>query len=138
MQNNGNFGQVPDTWLNLRITGGMTMRWFLYLGAFIGVLSATPTKATVMFMTCKDNYRSYELRYDDELGTLASVINGLMSQLTVRNLKSEYGSVTILGTLPERGVAFTFVHRFTTTISYDWGNGITSTDRCEVDRRVAH
>jgi hypothetical protein len=117
--------------------GGLTMRLFLYIATFFCWLTATSGRAAVLFVTCNDTYRSYELRYDDELGTLMSVVNGRMSKLNIQNLKSEYGSVTILGTLPERGVMFTFVYRFTTSITYDWGNGIISTDSCVVNRREA-
>ncbi len=111
------------------------MRSLVFLATVLCGFAAFPAQATVLLMGCKDNNRSYELRYDDEADSLASVTDGVMSQFILRNLKSENGSVTILGTLPDRGWDFTFVYRFTPSITYHFPNGGKRTDNCEVTGR---
>ena len=93
------------------------MRLFVCLATVLFGLAASSAQATVMFMTCKDGARTYELRYDDDPGSLMSVIDGNASQLNIRSLKSESGVVTILGTLADRGWDFSFVYRFTPSIT---------------------
>jgi hypothetical protein len=111
------------------------MRLFAFLATIICVLAASSAQATVMFMTCKDGARSYELRYDDDPGSLVSIIDGAASQFNIRSLKSENGVITILGSLGNRGWDFTFVYRFTASITYHFANGGKRTDDCEVTGR---
>ena len=111
------------------------MRSLMFLATILGGLSASAAQATVLLMTCKDSQRSYELRYDDEASTLASVSDGVLSQFIIRNLKSENGSVTISGSLADRGWDFTFVYRFTPGITYHFANGGKRTDSCEITGR---
>ena len=113
------------------------MRLFLFLATVLFGLAASSAHATVMFMSCKDGARTYELRYDDDPGSLMSVIDGNASQLNIRSLKSESGVVTILGTLADRGWDFSFVYRFTPSITYHFANGGNRTDSCEVTGRRA-
>jgi hypothetical protein len=113
------------------------MRLSLFLATVICGLVASSAQATVMFMTCKDGARTYELRYDDDPGSLVSVIDGNASQLNIRSLKSEGGTITILGTLADRGWDFSFVYRFTPSITYRFANGGNRTDACEVTGRRA-
>ena len=113
------------------------MRLFLLLPTLLGGLAASSAQATVMFMNCKDGARTYELRYDDDPGSLVSVIDGNASQLNIRSLKSESGVITILGTLADRGWDFSFVYRFTPSITYRFANGGNRTDACEVTGRRA-
>jgi len=114
---------------------GLQMRSLIFLVTVLCGLAASQAQATVLLMACKDSSRGYELRYDDEVGSLASVTDGIMSQFIIRNLKSENGSVTILGTLADRGWDFTFVYRFTPSITYHFANGGKRTDNCEITGR---
>ena len=52
------------------------MRLLMFLATIFCGLAASTAQATVMFMTCKDSARSYELRFDDDQGTLISIIDG--------------------------------------------------------------
>ena len=115
--------------------GRLTMRLLaLFLSLSCGLV-ASSAQAMVMLMTCKDGARSYELRYDDDPGSLVSIFDGKASQFHIRSLKSENGVVTILGTLADRGWDFTFVYRFTASITYQFANGGKRTDDCEVTGR---
>ena len=111
------------------------MRLVAFLSALSFGLVVSSAQATVMFMTCKDGARSYELRYDDDPGSLVSVFDGKASQFHIRSLKSENGVVTISGALADRGWDFTFVYRFTPSITYQFANGGKRTDECEVTGR---
>lgn len=113
------------------------MRACVFLASILFGLVATSAQATVMFMSCKDGPRRYELRYDDDPGSLISIIDGAVSQFHIRSLKSENGVVTIQGTLGNRGWDFTFVYRFTASITYHFANGGKRTDDCEVTGRTA-
>jgi hypothetical protein len=113
------------------------MRLFLRLATILAGLAASSAHATVLLMTCKDGPRTYELRYDDDPPSLVSIIDGNASQFHIRNLKSENGVVTILGTLGNRGWDYTFVYRFTASITYHFANGGKRTDECEVTGRRA-
>ena len=115
--------------------GRLAMRLLTLLSALFCGLAASSVQATVMFMTCKDGARSYELRYDDDPGSLVSIFDGKASQFHIRSLKSENGVVTIMGTLADRGWDFTFVYRFTASITYQFANGGKRTDECEVTGR---
>lgn len=113
------------------------MRLLAYLVMIICGLEISPAQATVMYMTCKDGARNYELRYDDDPGSLVSIIDGAASQFNIRSLKSENGVITILGSLGNRGWDFTFVYRFTASITYHFANGGKRTDTCDVNGRTA-
>jgi len=115
--------------------GRLTMRLVVLLSALSCSLVASSAQATVMLMTCKDGARSYELRYDDDPGSLVSIFDGKASQFHIRSLKSENGVITILGTLADRGWDFSFIHRFTASITYQFANGGKRTDDCEVTGR---
>jgi len=115
--------------------GRLTMRFLILLLSLSCGFLASPAQATVMFMTCKDGARNYELRYDDDPGSLVSIFDGKASQFHIRSLKSENGVITILGTLADRGWDFTFVYRFTASITYQFANGGKRTDDCEVTGR---
>jgi len=117
--------------------GSLTMRLFVYLATALCALSASTAQATVMFMTCKDGDRAYELRYDDDPATLVSIIDGKASQFHIRSLKSENGVITIAGALGDRGWDFTFLYKFTASITYHFANGGKRTDACEVTGRRA-
>ena len=90
-----------------------------------------------MFLTCKDGSHSYELRFDDDQGTLVSVIDGNASQFNIRSLRTENGVTTVLGSLGNRAWEFTFVYRYTATITYHFANGGNRTDSCELTGRRA-
>lgn len=115
--------------------GGLMMRLVSLLSALFCGLVASSAQATVMFMTCKDGARSYELQYDDDPGRLVSIFDGKASRFHIRSLKSENGVITILGTLADRGWDFTFVYRFTASITYQFTNGGKRRDECEVTGR---
>jgi hypothetical protein len=111
------------------------MRLIFILATASSLFMTSTSQATVMLMNCKDGNRSYELRYDDDPGSLVSVIDGNASQLNIRSLKSESGVITILGTLADRGWDYTFIYRFTPSITYQFANGGKRTDACEVTGR---
>jgi hypothetical protein len=113
------------------------MRALVLLVSTLCGLAATSAQATVMLMSCKDGPRRYELRYDDDPGSLVSIIDGAASQFIIRSLKSENGVVTIQGSLGNRGWDFTFIYRFTASITYHFANGGKRTDECEVTGRTA-
>jgi len=117
--------------------GSLTMRFFVFLATVLCTLAASTAQATVMFMTCRDGNRTYELRYDDDPATLVSIIDGNASQFHIRSLKSENGAVTIEGALGNRGWDFTFLYKFTASITYHFANGGKRTDACEVTGRRA-
>ena len=113
------------------------MRLLMFLATIFCGLAASTAQAAVMFMTCKDSARSYELRFDDDQGTLISIIDGNVSQFNIRSLTTENGVITILGSLGNRGWDFTFIYRFTPSITYYFANGGKRTDDCELTGRRA-
>jgi hypothetical protein len=116
---------------------GLAMRLLMFLATVFCGLAASTAHATVMLMTCKDGPRTYELRFDDDQGTLVSIIDGDASQFNIRSLKSENGVITVLGSLGNRGWDFTFIYRFTPSIIYRFANGGSRTDACDVTGRRA-
>ena len=111
------------------------MRLLTVLTTLSYCLVASSAHAIVMFMTCTDGGRSYELRYDDDPGSLVLIFDGKASQLHIRSLKSENGVIAILGTLADRGSYFAFIYRYTASITYQFANGGKRLDDCEVTGR---
>lgn len=117
--------------------GGLPMRVIVFLAAILCGFVASTAQATVLLMTCKEGPRTYELKFDDDPATLVSIIDGNASQFHIRSLRTENGVITVEGALGNRGWDFTFVYRFTASITYHFANGGKRTDECEVTGRRA-
>ncbi len=113
------------------------MRLFVFLATIFCGLASSTAQATVLLMTCKEGPRIYELRFDDDPATLVSIIDGNASQFHIRSLRTENGVITIEGALGNRGWDFSFIYRFTPSITYYFANGGKRTDECEVTGRRA-
>lgn len=89
-----------------------------------------PAEAAVMNFTCSAGGTSYTLTLDDDAGTMVSVLQGKETVYGVRGIKREGGTLTVNGYVSGRGTDYVLVHRYSTSITYTFGNGGKRVDSC--------
>jgi hypothetical protein len=106
-----------------------------YLAAML-LIPAMPVcaQAGVMTLTCGSGAAAYELMIDDDRGVMTSTLaaTGAVTNLVVRGIKRESGSVFARGYVGGRGTEFEFNYRYSGQISYLFGNGGKRSDDCRL------
>ena len=104
----------------------------IVIAGLVAPLLALPAQAGVMRMTCGSGAAAYDLMLDDDNGVMVSTANNIDTKLVLRGVKRENGSVYARGYLAGRGTEFEFTSKYTTEISYLFGNGGRRTDECRI------
>ncbi len=102
----------------------------------LAVNSVSIGYASVLTMACKNANQDYELILDDESGAFTQIINNAETRLILRSLKKENGTITANGYLSGRGTDFSFIHKYSPSITFSYGNGGKRTDECRVISNV--
>jgi hypothetical protein len=97
---------------------------------------ALPAHAGVMTLNCGSGASAYDLMIDDDRGVMTSTVTatGAVTQLVVRGIKRENGTVFARGYLSGRGTEFEFNYKYSGEISYLFGNGGKRSDDCRLVR----
>lgn len=103
----------------------------------IGLALATialPAQAGVMTLSCGSGASTYELMIDDDRGVMTSTVTatGAVTQLVVRGIKRENGSMFARGYISGRGTEFEFNYKYFGQMSYLFGNGGKRSDECRL------
>ncbi len=95
---------------------------------------ALPAQAGVMNFSCGSGAAAYDLMMDDDRGIMTSTVKatGAVTQLVVRGMKRENGSVFARGYMSGRGTEFEFNYKYSGQISYLFGNGGKRSDDCRL------
>jgi hypothetical protein len=96
----------------------------------------TSAHAGVMTLSCSSGAAAYELMIDDDRGVMTSTVTatGAVTQLVVRGIKRENGTVFARGYVNGRGTEFEFNYKYSGQISYLFGNGGKRSDDCRLLR----
>ena len=113
------------------------MRRTILIGLLMGPLAATsvtPAQAGVMNLSCGSGAAAYDLMIDDDRGVMTSTLTatGAVTQLVVRGMKRENGTVFARGYISGRGTEFEFNYKYSGQMSYLFGNGGKRSDDCRL------
>ena len=97
---------------------------------------ALPAHAGVMSLTCGSGSAAYDLMIDDDRGLMRSTLTatGAVTQLVVRGMKRENGTVFARGYISGRGTEFEFNYKYSGQMTYLFGNGGKRSDECRLVR----
>jgi hypothetical protein len=111
----------------------MMRRLFLVTLASVALLN-TPAQAGVMTLSCGSGAAAYDLMIDDDRGVMTSTVTatGAVTQLVVRGIKRENGTVFARGYISGRGTEFEFNYKYSGQISYLFGNSGKRSDDCRL------
>jgi hypothetical protein len=97
---------------------------------------ALPAHAGVMSLTCGSGSTAYDLMIDDDRGLMTSTLTatGAVTQLVVRGMKRENGTVFARGYISGRGTEFEFSYKYSGQMTYLFGNSGKRSDECRLLR----
>jgi hypothetical protein len=102
--------------------------------ALVGASFTLPAEAGIMNLSCGSGSGIYDLMIDDDRGVMTSTLasTGAVTQLVVRGIKRENGTVFARGYVGGRGTEFEFNYKYSGQISYLFGNGGKRSDDCRL------